>query len=348
MFKKLHDIARDYVKKDFVQDKFDGIYPFGLSDLPNIKYKSFGEKNLDKIFYIIYRTPYEAGFFSNFAHVIGHLKLIKDTNLIPVVDFENFKTFYNTDNPINGTQNSWEYYFEQTSPYSLAEVYQSKNVLFCDGKYPHSVDFDTDEISDMYKQYFKLKPEILEKISKYDKYFEGNKVLGIHFRGKDMNIFPAHSFGATEKQMFKYTDEIIEKYNINKIFLATDEKKYLENYIKRYGKMVLYTDNFRTEKVNEFNINPRENHRYLLGKEVLIDVVLLSKCQGFLYGASRIPWAVKKLKHGNFEFIYEINNGSNSTNRYKARYLYRIKKILPKGFGGLPDEIKIIENGAAI
>lgn len=344
MFKKIHAIAKNYVKKDFVQDKFDGIYPFGLNDLPNVKYKSFGTKNPDKVFFVIYRTPYEAGFFSNFRHVIGYMKWLEGTDFIPVVDFQNFKTFYNDENPINGTENSWEYYFEQVSPYSLNEVYQSKHVIFCDGKFPQNVNFDDQNIPHLYKKYFNVKQDILDELKQYEENFTGNKVLGVHFRGKDMNIFPGHSFGVTEEQMFKYTDEIIKKYNINKIFVATDEKKYLDSYIKKYGEMVFYADNFRIEKVNEFNINPRENHRYLLGKEVLIDTLLLSKCQGFLHGASGIPWSVIQLKSSVFDFIYSIDNGPNSANRYRARYLYRIKKRLPKGFGGLLDKVNIIEN----
>lgn len=344
MFKAIHDKARAYVQKDFVQDRFDGIYPFGLSDLPSVKYKSFGEKNPDKVFFVIYRTPYEAGFFSNFNHVVGFLKLIEGTSLIPVVDFENFKTFYNTEDPINGTKNSWEYYFEQLSPYSLEEVYQSKNVLFCDGKYPHSAKFTNEEKIEYFKRTFRVKQDILEQIKEYDKFFDDNRVLGVHFRGKDMNIFPGHPFAPSEKQMFKYTDEIIEKYKINKIFVATDEKTYLDNYIKRYGEMVFYANILRTEKINTFNINPRDNHRYLLGKEVLTDMLLLLKCNGLLHGDSNITGSAKVL-NPDYEFSYCIYNGKNAKNKYAARYLYQIKKLLPKNFGGLSEEVTISTRG---
>lgn len=345
MFKKVHENLRNYVKKDFVQDKFDGIYPFDLNNIPSTKYKSFGEKNPDKVFYVIYRTPYEAGFFSNFGYVVGHLKLIEGTNFIPVIDFENFKTFYNNTTSINGTENSWEYYFEQPAGYSLDEVYQSKHVLFCDGL-SHSLGslgFKKNEKEAYFIKTFKVKPYINEIISKYNKFFENNNVLGVHFRGKDINIFPGHPFGATEKQMFKYTDKIIKEYSIDKIFVATDEQIYLDKYIKNYGDMVFYADNFRTKKINEFNINPRENHRYLLGLEVLTDAILLSKCQGLLCGASGMAGAVKLL-NPNYEFVYEINNGKNSKNKYLARYLFRIKKLFPKFFGGLLDEVKIVVN----
>lgn len=342
MFDKLHKLAKDYVQKELIKDKFDGIYPFDLNNSANFKYKSFGEKNPDKIFYVIYRTPYEAGFFSNYIHVLYHLKLIENTDLIPVVDFENFKTFYNTTNPIEGTKNSWEYYFEQPAGYSLEEVYQSKNVLFCDGKFPHQVGskFSSEEVTKYFNKYFNLKPHIKEIIAPYKKLFDGKRVLGVHFRGKDLNIFPGHPFGATEEQMFRYTDEIIKKYDIDKIFLATDEEKYLKAYIERYSDKVFYADIFRTEKINEFNINPRENHRYLLGAEVILDAVLLSFCNGLLRGPSGVACTAQHLNH-DFEFVYKIYNGKNSNNRYKARFLFEIKKHLPKKLGGLLDQVEI-------
>ncbi len=340
MGSKLHQFLRNYVKKDFVQDKFDGVYPFDVDSIPYTKYKSFGEKNPDKIFYVIYRTPYEAGFFSNFAHVVGHLKLIQGTDLIPVVDFQHFKTFYNVQEPINGARNAWEYYFEQLSPYSLDEVYQSKHVLFCDGQYPHDAEFKENEESELSKRAFNVKKSVVDSLEQYEKEFDGKKVLGIHFRGKDLNIFPKHPFGATEKQMFKYTDECIEKFGVEKIFVATDEKKYLEAYIKRYGDMVFFAENFRTRKTNEFNVNPRKNHRYLLGLEVLTDLLLLLKCQGIIHGESNISETARLLKQ-DYEFDYSIFNGRNSRNKYCARYLYRIKKMLPKHFGGLLDKVEI-------
>lgn len=346
MYRKFKQFLKEYIRKDFTHDKFDGNYPFNLDDIPFTKYKSFGEKNSDKVFYVIYRTPYEAGFFSNFMHVIFHLKLIEGTNLIPIVDFQNFKTFYNNEAPIYGTENSWEYYFEQLSPYSLDEVYKSKHVLFCGGQFPHKSynEATPEEICYYYNKVFRVKKHVSEILAHYEKIFEQNRVLGIHFRGKDMNKAAGHSFAPTEKQMIKYTDEILEKYSIDKIFIATDEKRYLDLFIKKYSDKLFYSDNFRIEKVNEFNISPRENHRYLLGLEVLIDTILLSKCNGILCGASSVSYSAKHL-NPNMEFEYYIDNGKNVANKYQARYLYHIKKRLPKHFGGLCDKVKIVVNG---
>lgn len=343
IYNQIKNRIKKRIRKNFVQDTFDGNYPFNLKDIPFTKYKSFGEKNPDKVFYVIYRTPFEAGFFSNIFFALGHLKLIEGMDVIPVVDFQNFKTFYNNDTPINGTENSWEYYFEQLSPYSLEEVYQSKHVLFCDGQYPHSVQFQPGEEYKYLLKTFKLKSHVQKAVSQYDELFENNKVLGIHFRGKDMNIFPGHPFGPTIKQMFRYTDEIIEKYSIDKIFLATNETDYFNAFNKRYKDRVVSINELRTSKINPFNINPRENHRYLLGLEVLLDVIMLTKCYGLLHGCSNVVEFARRL-NPYYNVRYSIYNGHNSNNKYFASFLYRIKKKLPKHFGGLLDKVEIIIN----
>ena len=54
--------------------------------------------------------------------------------MIPVIDMENFQTFYNCKKKIRNKYNSWEYYFEPVSKFKLKKVYKSKNVLFCDNK----------------------------------------------------------------------------------------------------------------------------------------------------------------------------------------------------------------------
>lgn len=317
--------------------------PFDLESISNFKYKSFGDKNPDKMFFVIWRECLGAGMFSNLNHVLVFLLLLENTPFIPIVDFKNFKTLYNENQPINGTENSWEYYFKQVSKYSLDEIYQSKNVFFCDGKFPQGAclpKFDLDYYYSKMKELFKPQDYILELVKKFDKEFENKRVLGVHFRGQAMNISRNHGYGPTVEQMFKNTDEIIEKFNIDKIFLSTEDQGYLEAYVKRYGDKVFYADTYRTKFENAYNIRPRENHMYLMGLEVLLDTILLMKCNGMLYGNSSITNAIEGMDE-NFEFTYHIFNGINSNNRLRARFSYRIRKLLPAKFGGLKNEVKI-------
>ena len=62
--------------------------------------KSFGEKNKNKIFYVINRSP-GGGMFSNLNFVIHHLLIAEKFKFTPIIDMQNFSTFYNEKVKIN-------------------------------------------------------------------------------------------------------------------------------------------------------------------------------------------------------------------------------------------------------
>ena len=307
-------------------------------------FKSFGEKNPDKVFYVIWIDNMGSGFFSNVSNVLCHLKIADLAGMIPVIDFQNFKTLYNESEPIHNTENSWEYYFKAVSPFCLEEVYESENVFFCSGKYPTTFGYCITQINGLYEEIYREKiffqNHVKELVNKYSKEFN-SRVLGIHFRGQDQKIAAGHSLPPTERQMIKYTDEIIQKYNIDKIFFVSEEQGYLDMFIKKYGKKVIYTDSYRTYGVNAYNLNPREKHRFLLGLNVLVDACLLSKCNGLLCSDSNVSEFARFINNKKFEFVYNVYNGVNSSNPLIARHLYKIKKLLPPYLGGLSDVVSI-------
>lgn len=338
----------------FCLDKFNRQYPFNLKNQLSGYFASFGDKNPDKIFYVIWRDFLGSGFFSNFTQVLSHIKAAEHLGMIPVVDYQNFKTLYNEKEEINGSSNAWEYYFKQVSPYSLDEVYQSKKVFFCNGEPPKKAVFanleaETDNNfynGDSYKKFVEkhihLQDAVKTELKKYDHFFD-RRILGIHFRGKEMNVAQLHHFAPTVEQMFRYTDEILEKYKIERIFFVSEEKDYLDLFIKKYGDKVVYSDSFRVAKVNAYNLkNPRPQHRYLLGLDALIDAILLSKCNGLLFGASGLSQHSQRI--GNHEFVYHINNGINHKKWYIAKFAFRVRKLLPTKFGGLLDQVTITHN----
>ena len=72
--------------------------------------------------------------FQILNYVLHHLLIAEKFEFIPIVDMENYFTFYNEKSSINSINNSWDYYFEPVSKYTLKEVYESKNVIISDGK----------------------------------------------------------------------------------------------------------------------------------------------------------------------------------------------------------------------
>lgn len=307
-------------------------------DDPAVIFKSFGDLNEDKIFYVIKRSP-GTGLFSNVTFVLNHLRICKKNNFIPVIDMENFKTIYNENKKIKKTNNSWEYYFEKLNDFSLNEVYKSKNVLITSDKFFHFFTYNMDldkELTRILQDQIKIKKGLLKSYNKIRSVFRDKKILGIHFRGTSYKRSPGHPFPATKKQMFEITKNLINKENIDKIFLVTEEQNYLNFFKKKFPNKVIYIKScYRSDKNDAFEIYPRDRHRYKLGREALLETLLLSKCDYFIYLCSNISSAAISFNLNQKQKRIEIKNGINSKNILISQFLWYLKSILPKYFGGI-------------
>ena len=185
-----------------------------IENYRELQFCSFGEKNKNKIFYVIQRKE-GGGFFSNLLYVLNHLSIADKFNFIPVVDMENFEGFYNEINKVNNTLNSWEYYFIQTSKASLQNVYKSKNVIITSNSTFKNYKFRAlkkyNNILNVYKKYIKIDHNILRETNEIFKRLKINKsnTVGIHWRGTDHKFLPNHPQPPSRKQIF---------YKVNKIF----------------------------------------------------------------------------------------------------------------------------------
>ena len=134
-------LMKKYLKKILYKNEYSSIVP--IND--NFKKRKIseiigGKLNPDKVFYIIRRYP-GTGLLSNLAYVINHIQIANRMGFIPIVDMKNYPSVYNENDKIFGTLNSWEYYFEQLTDYSLDEVYQSKNIIITDNKFYRDEEF---------------------------------------------------------------------------------------------------------------------------------------------------------------------------------------------------------------
>ena len=342
---RLKKFLKKTIFTDQVEDVFDGRHPFGLDDLPTGKLRCFGPENPDKTFYVIWRDSLGSGFFSNFTQVLSHIQRAEELGMVPVVDFENFRTLYNVDAPVNGSHNAWDYYFHPVSPFPLAEVYRSRSVYFCCGDYPRGYTFATNAAyREFLDKHIRLQENVRERIDRCRGGFEGHRVLGIHFRGKEINTAPRHAFGPTPEQILRHTDRLLERFALDRIFLVTEETRYAELLSRRYGDRVFFTDAFRSAKVNSYNLHPRPLHRYLLGLEVLADAELLALSNVILCSNTGVAaHAVRSAR--NLEHVCCIDNGVNCGSFLLARYMHGIRRLLPAALGGLRD--RTIELSAA-
>ena len=304
---------------------------------------SFGEKNPNKKFYLIRVEP-GGGFFSIFFTIIINIKLANKKRHIPFVDLENFHTKYNQKKKIKGTYNSWEYYFNKISNYSLTSIYQSKNIYFSKKNINtrnHIKEHEFHIYKKIIKKYVKINNFIKKIVENFEKKnFKNKKVLGVHFRGTDMKTTPSHPFPPTFSQITFLIDNFLNKHGYDKVFIITEQLDYLNKLKKRYENKIICFDSFRSNKSKVFQETSRNNHRYLLGRDILIETLLLSKTDIIISSKTNVSKAALLFSKKNKKVIY-IDNGINSSRFLLSQFLWLYKMIMPEFCGGFKKKIDI-------
>ena len=296
--------------------------------------------NKDKFFFIIKRDRWR-GMFSNLHYVILQIIYAKSKGYIPIIDMQYFPTIYNEKKLLLNSFNSWEYFFKNTCRIKLDRVYMEYNYKFSDEK--------TVITSIIKKSLYPEFKNILSKISikknltqKFNKFkkdnFKNKKILGVHFRGSDQKTAALHPFPPTINQMLKNSELLMNQYNFDHLFLVTEEEKYFNEFKKKFGSKLITYNCYRS-KTDIFKDYPRKNHRYLLGFETIINMLLLSETNYLLHSNSNFSamarhYSKKKLK----ETI--IDNGINSKNIFLCNILWYVKYLLPYKLGGFNNLVK--------
>jgi hypothetical protein len=243
---------------------------------------------------------------------------------------ENFITNYNEKKNLNNVKNIWDLYFYQVSNYKLKDAYNSSKIIFSKKNLKLKLrDYNDKKLKKIFNKFIRIKSHITNRIYSFEKkFFYKKKILGVHFRGTDQKITPGHYLPPSIFQIYDYIDKIFIKNKYDKIFLVTEQKKYLEKLKHRYKSKIIYCNSFRANTINDFNLSTRKFHRNKLGQESLIEAVLLSKCSGVIYSKSNInSFAFFYAKHKILK--YEINNGLNSFNIIISYFKWHFCIYLP-------------------
>lgn len=316
-----------YMNNEMI-DKFYKIYYRLRYHNQLCKKCSFGEKNIEKIFYIIRpRTDCTEGLMSLFMNVSKNIFYALENDYIPVIDFKNYRTQY-SDKYYEGI-NVWETFFTQPTEFSLDEVYASKNVILSglEIQWYHPSLFVKD-YSDMALR--KLHDFIFSKVGFSENIIEFvdsemkklninlSKTLAVYLRGTDYtSLKPAgHPVQPTVRQAVEVIDRFLLEYDIDHIFLVTEDgkiyseikhiykdqcvivsyDKFIENYS---GKDYISHD----KSVNELSESPYERGRNYLAK-----LIILSNCSYFVGGDTMGSWAACTFSEKSFreKFIFDL------------------------------------------
>jgi len=301
---------------------------------------SFGGLNQDKIFYVIQQDSRGRGLFSIVSAVVSHIDFALKNGFIPVVDLKNFNSEYRQ----SESDNVWNAYFDGPSKFTLEEVYQSKNVYFSTNTFPLGYEATITENLNLYKcyqKYIRLNSNIdaLVTKAKIELNFSGNKILGVHFRGKESRRARNHFLPPSKRQIYKLVDVAIKNKEYTKIFVVSEDPTNLLFLKKRYGDMVQFLEMPRARFMNTYRYADeyRPNHRYKLGEEVLQEMQMLSECNGFIGCVSNISNFAIFINQNKFQDCVVIKNPQNSKFPIISMLKWYVMNLFPNTMLGFKD-----------
>lgn len=235
------------------------------------------------------------GFFSAFLAVINNIAWAKKHNRIPLVYWDDYSLYYQPEG-YNGATNVWEYYFEPISDIAYDPTHDP--TPYYEYGAPDGTGFvpfkplkqqEKEEMHAIIRDYIRIKKPIQKKIDAfYDAHMAGKKVIGIHLRGTDK---------CSEAEVVGTTDylEIANNWASQQkeeciFFVATDEEQLLEKAKEGLNGTVYHWDSCRS--IDGKAVHHKTNHHSPAkkGEEVLIETILLSRCDVIIRGHSNIAY----------------------------------------------------------
>jgi hypothetical protein len=233
-----------------------------------------------------------AGFFANVLSVLGHINWSLRHNKSPVVYWDHRCEYY-TPEGYNGSYNAWEYYFEPLTPvqyedgdYIHASYVNPDGQCLC-GNVKLSKDFCTTIHAYLLKPFIRLNHYMQQKVDDFfDAHMRGHHTIGIHVRGTDKykEVKPVAPELLLQTAQALATPE-------TQFFIATDEEALLELAQKTLQGKVLWYDSHRSRTKEPVHLQSYPN-KASLGEEVLIEVMLFTRCDQFVHTCSNISAAV--------------------------------------------------------
>jgi hypothetical protein len=240
------------------------------------------------------------GFFSSFLAVLNNLAWADKVGNTPVVQWNEISYYYQPEG-YNGSYNPWEYYFAPVSE----ETYRPGDKLHQWCCAPDSSTIWSSFFSDLDQfnaetrfegkalidKYIRIHPSILEKVDQfYQQKIAKKFTIGIHLRGTDRYTKQAKTAMVrdTIDAALRIAKETGKKCQF---FIATDEESLLDYAKTNLKGKVLFCDSIRSKDGQPIH-SASGRSAAQLGEEILIEALLLSKCDHFVYSLSCVPLAV--------------------------------------------------------
>ena len=235
-----------------------------------------------------------------------------------------------------------------TKNYILKKILKENKFIITSNKFSKSFShsIDNDEFRLLFKKYFKINNNHLRFVENFKKkFFLNKKIVAVHLRGTSYKTSANHPFPITKKQTINLIDKLIKKNKYDKIFLCTEDLNYFNLINEKFkNKIIFLNDAYKSFKDDAFKIYPRKFHRYKLGRDILLEALLISKCDSFIFTNSNVSEFVKFIDNKKIINYYLIENGFNSPNAYIAKWLWYVRDFLPPSLGGFTNTTYVKKN----
>lgn len=259
------------------------------------------------------------GFFALLGlDTIRNLDMADRLGLIPYISWGK-DVVYSENELIRGTDNVFEYYFEQVSQLTKEEVLHSKHVCFSHelkagklmkkGSLYNLDEWEIDRCIYLYRKYIRLNVFMQEYIeNEIKKLALDDRTLAVHIRGVEWGEIKNHPIPVLLEAYMQHIDRLLSSNEYHRIFIATDSEETIRQMTFKYGeKIVFYTETNRTPSGSKKLIifdekqKNKKNGKYSLGVEVVRDMLSLAACGGLVAGVSNVSFFARcaKRSEGN-------------------------------------------------
>ena len=300
-------------------------------DKDEIVVRHLGEEYAGKIVYNIYLNDEFGGFFALLRWVCTALVYADERGFIPFVSLGDKCKYFDPD--LKETKNVFEYYFEPVSSILAEGITKAANVVNYETKHLMEVQSDVsfqldpnivDLFSGIWRKYIRINEKIRTRLKGDISTVinENKKTIAIHYRGTDFKLqYNGHPVAISIQEEIDIVKDLITREGYERIFLATDEKAAIDAFVSEFGTAVsYYHDTYRSydgTAVHDSK-NSRTNHRFLLGYEVLRDVMTMASCDALVAGVSNVSFFATVINRAIFK-PYKLcricYHGMNSNNK---------------------------------
>lgn len=237
--------------------------------------------------FLVLNNPSDSGMFAVFGSVLGALNFYENGSYAGLkIDLNSGRYL----DPEKGP-NWWEYFFEPIclgDESALAHHFSIEEYVHLA---LHAIPHDRNRAFELIQRYVHVKPDIQTELDAFvNNHFMGHYMIGVHHRGTDkVTEWPLVPYKKTCEILRKIIKELPKEHRQSvRIYVATDEENFITYISQQFPRHVIYNDFARScdaTPLHDYGANFYQNN-YQMGKEALLDCLLLSKCHVLVYPSS--------------------------------------------------------------